>query len=186
METLQLSQEVLEGLQSLGSISEAQYEEVSRFCVESLVKGRSGGDFRPDEANSALTLAVATVFTEASKLDMDADALSTALDDAGLGKEVSVRLVKSFGVYRGGTVFHMQGTAIDCARVVDLDWRIDYSIRSKDAGRDNEPVVFVTLHVSDKGRLRDIDMVCSHEELKSLVATLRDGCKEVERLIKAD
>ena len=187
MEALTLANDIVMKLQELSGVSAVDYEVASKFCVESLVRGRAGTQqFTPDESNGRYALALSTLFAEAAKLGLDNAAFGAYVEELGLGGSTTTGLLASYTAYRANLVFHMQGTAIGGAQLVGFDWRLDYSIRSKDAGRDNEPVIFVTLTVMDKGQLRDIDMVCSREELKSMVATLRDGCKEVDRLIKAD
>ncbi len=182
MENLVLSEEVSMRLSDLGGLTTDQFEQAAKYCIECLVKGRSGTAITPDDT----TLALATLYAEASKLGLKESAFGTFVDSLGLSSDMQKAMVESYAEYRAGLIFHMQGTGIGGAQVVGYDWRIDYSIRSKDAGRDNEPVIFVTLKVLDQGTMRDIAMVCSREELTALVATLREGCKEVDRLIKAD
>ena len=42
METLTLATDIVMKLQELSGVSAADYEAASKFCVESLVKGRAG------------------------------------------------------------------------------------------------------------------------------------------------
>lgn len=51
-----------------------------------------------------------------------------------------------------------------------MDWRLDYSVRSKHGGRNNSPMYFVSLKVRDRGLLRTIEMVASIEELQDMLA----------------
>ena len=51
-----------------------------------------------------------------------------------------------------------------------MDWRLDYSIKSKNAGRENASVFFVSLKVKDRGVVREINMIASIEELQDLLS----------------
>lgn len=52
--------------------------------------------------------------------------------------------------------------------IVDIDWRLDYHVRSKQGGRENKPMFFVSLKVKDRGIIKDVDMLASQEELQDL------------------
>jgi hypothetical protein len=54
--------------------------------------------------------------------------------------------------------------------IVGIDWRLDYSIRSKSAGRENVPVFFVAVKVKDRGLYREIKMFASLEELQDMLS----------------
>ena len=54
--------------------------------------------------------------------------------------------------------------------IVGVDWRLDYSIKSKNAGRENATMFFVSLKVKDRGVVREINMIASIEELQDLLA----------------
>lgn len=70
---------------------------------------------------------------------------------------------------------------ISAPMIVDIDWRLDYSIRSKHGGRNNIPMYFVCLKVKDRGLIRNIEMIASLEEMQDLLASVRDAVKQVER-----
>lgn len=61
-------------------------------------------------------------------------------------------------------------TGIASPAIVGVDWRLDYSIRSKYAGRENAPIFFVSLKVKDRGLLRYINMTASIQELQDLLS----------------
>lgn len=54
--------------------------------------------------------------------------------------------------------------------VVGVDWRVDYSIRSKNAGRENLPMFFISLKVLDNGQPKTIDMIATLEQLNDLLS----------------
>jgi low affinity Fe/Cu permease len=68
------------------------------------------------------------------------------------------------------TLFLLLG--ISAPTIVDIDWRLDYSIRSKQSGRNNIPMYFVNLKVKEHGLVRNIEMIASLEEMQDLLASV--------------
>lgn len=68
-------------------------------------------------------------------------------------------------------------TGIAAPNIVDIDWRLDYSVRSKHGGRNNIPMYFLSLKVRDRGLLRNVDMIASLEELQDLLASVSNLCE---------
>lgn len=64
-------------------------------------------------------------------------------------------------------------TGIAAPSIVGIDWRLDYSIRSKNAGRENTTMFYVALRVKDRGVIRDINMMATMEELQDLLSKVR-------------
>jgi hypothetical protein len=56
------------------------------------------------------------------------------------------------------------------SNIVDIQWRLDYSIKSKNAGKENVPIYFVTLKVEEKGEFHNINMMASMEEMQDLLS----------------
>ena len=54
--------------------------------------------------------------------------------------------------------------------LVDIKWRLDYTLQSKIYGRVNMPLYFITLKVKDNGIIRDIEMLATLEELQHMLA----------------
>lgn len=72
---------------------------------------------------------------------------------------------------------------LQAQEIVDIEWRLDYHIRSKNAGRDNLPIYFLSLKVKDGDRIKDVNMVASFEEVQDLLAKLKDATKQVDRIL---
>jgi hypothetical protein len=71
------------------------------------------------------------------------------------------------------TTPHPFATGISAPMIVDIDWRLDYSIRSKHGGRNNIPMYFVCLKVKDRGLIRNVEMIASLEEMQDLLSSVR-------------
>ncbi len=57
--------------------------------------------------------------------------------------------------------------------IIGIDWRLDYSVKSKNAGRENATMFYISLKVKDRGVLREINMIASIEELQDLLSKVR-------------
>lgn len=57
--------------------------------------------------------------------------------------------------------------------IIGVDWRLDYSIKSKNAGRENASMFFVSLKIKDRGVVREINMIASIEELQDMLSKVK-------------
>lgn len=77
----------------------------------------------------------------------------------------------------------MLATGIAVPSIVDINWRLDYNVRSKQGGRENKALYFISLKIKDRGIIRSIDMIANQEELQDLFNRVRDAVKQVERVL---
>jgi len=79
-------------------------------------------------------------------------------------------------------------TGISAPQLVDVDWRLDYHVRSKLGGKENKPIYFLVLKVREHGLIRDIQMVASLEDIQDLAGKVKEALKQVDRVLtsKAD
>ena len=67
--------------------------------------------------------------------------------------------------------------------MVDVDWRLDYYIKSNTVERVDVPVFFVALTVQDADdSTRVVQFSASLQELQDLLAKLQDAAKNIERI----
>ena len=183
MDGIQLSQATALSLSDLDLLDDSDIEQLGTYILESIVKGRTSTAYS-GEASEEVVLALSILIAEASKARSEADAVCSFLVEQGVsgGKAQIIRDI--YFSSRSVLIFHLEMTALGGVEIVDFDWRIDYSVRSKHAGRDNAPMVFVTIKVMDQGIMKDIDMVCTREELQLLIASVGDMVKECARTMK--
>jgi hypothetical protein len=65
-------------------------------------------------------------------------------------------------------IFTLPGIA--APTIIGIDWRLDYSVKSKNAGRENATMFYISLKVKDRGVMREINMIASIEELQDLLS----------------
>lgn len=70
-------------------------------------------------------------------------------------------------------------------KVVGVDWRLDYELRSSTTGKLSSHRYFVKLRTLDSsGNDDDFDFTCSYEQVKDLLAKVEDAKKQLERAMK--
>ncbi len=66
---------------------------------------------------------------------------------------------------------------------VDVDWRLDYVLKSSQVEKTNEPVYTLKLKC-DTGEA--VTISCTTEQLQDLYSKLRDAQKQIERSLKSE
>lgn len=79
-----------------------------------------------------------------------------------------------------GAVGHV-GCSLD--RVIDLDWRLDYHIRSSDSGAAHQPLYIVSVKMqSHDGSVRSKQFTCNIVQMEELLLRVQDAARQVERV----
>jgi hypothetical protein len=116
-------------------------------------------------------------------LDADLTIFRAIFNEHGVSADVTNALSELFSQHRDTLIQHMLATGIALPEIVDIDWRLDYNVRSKQGGRENKALYFVSLKVKDRGLVRSIDLVANQEELQDMFNKVRDAVKQVERVL---
>ena len=128
--------------------------------------------------------ALAAALLAAARDDADAETLEAQLADArvpaGVAKAAAEQYAGAKEQLRAGLLAHV--SSVRRPRVVDVEWRLDYYLKSSAVEHVNVPVYFVKLTTVDAdGRPGAVQFTCSIEELQDLIASLRDAAKQTER-----
>lgn len=69
------------------------------------------------------------------------------------------------------------------SRVVGLDWRLDYHIRSSESGTAHQPVFIVSVKLQEpSGEITRKQFTCSTVQMEQLLARVQDAAKQIERV----
>jgi polycomb group RING finger protein 4 len=139
----------------------------------------------PDPQYDDSLCALSTLLLECAKVNAAPQQMKGILKEQTVTDEVSNILVELYTQHQSNLAEHILMTGIAPPRIVDIDWRLDYNVRSKQGGRENKPLFFVSLRVKDRGIDRNIDMIASQNELQDWVSKTRDAVKQVERVLSA-
>ena len=181
MEQLSLSQRTSAGLAGLDDVPAAALANLLKYFMQAVVTGASSVVVA-DEHEPALCC-VSTLLLEAAKAHTSPAQLGAILSESGVGASAAGTLTQLYAQHFDTLVAHMEVTGIAAPTIVDIDWRLDYSLRSKHAGRECLPMFFLSLRVKDRGLLRDIEMIASQEDLQDMLAGVRDAVKQVDRVV---
>ena len=75
---------------------------------------------------------------------------------------------------------------LSAANIVGIDWRLDYSVRSKHGGQENTPLFLLCLKLkepNDSNVIRNVEMIATQDELQDMLAKVKDAVKQVERVV---
>jgi len=128
--------------------------------------------------------AVAAALLAAAKEDADAETVESTFVDArvpaGIAKSAADLYSAAKDRLRTELLAHV--SSVRRPRIVDVEWRLDYYLKSNSVERINVPVYFVKLiTVDSEGKPGKVEFTCSIEELQDLIASLRDATKQTER-----
>mmetsp|Transcript_8955 Transcript_8955/g.9472 ORF Transcript_8955/g.9472 Transcript_8955/m.9472 type:complete len:183 (-) Transcript_8955:140-688(-) len=179
MESLIISQKTLQELTTLDQLQTEELSKICKYFLQAILRGQISNELESDY-ESQLS-AITTILLEAARVRANYEQLKALFHEHSLSNEVSELLCELYNQHQENIINHLENTGISSPIIVDIDWRLDYSIRSKHGGRNNIPMYFVTLKVKDRGLLRDIDMIASLEEIQDLLGSVRDAVKQVER-----
>ncbi|KAI9991009.1 hypothetical protein PInf_018627 [Phytophthora infestans] len=138
-----------------------------------------------NEAFAAMCAIVATVAREGgarTPAEQRRQLYALGVEDESL----QLKLMPVLSAVVPGVERVLENTSFDFAHVVDVNWRLDYVLRSSSAGNVHEPLYFVQLKLqsprSSGSGLQTVAFSCSVEELRSLVYRIQEAANEVEKL----
>jgi hypothetical protein len=183
----------------LASMSSMDASTVSNLC-ELLLKQviTSAAPLGLNGKDTLCFAALSTTLLESARSAAPVEDLQTILSEQGLEGPVADTVSKFYGDKRDILIRYIEKSGIPTSEIVDVDWRIDYSVRSRFGGRDNVPMFFVSLKVKDTGRpengdsntegnqgakFQKIDVVFTQEEMQSFLAKIKDALKETTRVL---
>ena len=128
--------------------------------------------------------AVASALLAAAKEDADAETVESTFVDARVPPTIAKSAAELYtgakDRLRSELLAHV--SSVRRPRIVDVEWRLDYYLKSNSVERVNIPVYFVKLITVDaEGKPGKVEFTCSIEELQDLIASLRDATKQTER-----
>ena len=181
MESVAISTKTAEFVSELDNLSSERLGALLKYFLQSLMTGSSNVEIKDSE--QSYLRAISTIVLEVARVQGDSAALANILKDNGA---LSCNAIVDMYEQHNATILaHLETTGISVPSIVGIDWRLDYSVRSKHGGRENVPMFFVTLNVIDRGVARDINLIATHEELRDLHSQVRNAVQTVEKVAVA-
>lgn len=165
----------------MNDLSKDEFAKTTRYFLQQLIAGQSGVSSDDVQEEPLNTLSV--LLLESARVHATAEQLASLLKEQLVDSDISTYIVDIYSTHFDSLVKHMESTCISAPEIVGLDWRLDYSLTSKNGGRVNAPMYLVTLRMKERGLVREIDMIASREEVQDMLSKLKDAVKQVERLL---
>lgn len=188
---MDLSHEISSALRLLGDSSKTEhaiYQEVLRKVSEDLKKGLKTGASTPevnDSDGDVVTYchaALATLFIESVRGGHSASVLSSTLEDlswpAERINEVTQEIQSKWQLIQS----HLASLGTYPPHIVDVDWKLNYRVRSSDGEEGGGAMYLVTLHTEESGGKRGkVTFSCSLAQLTHLVTRLRQATRCIQK-----
>ncbi len=182
MDSVVLSSKTAGVLGELDMLPAERLSALCKFFMQSVITGTS--KIAIEDREEAILRAISTLLLEAAKARAEASVVAAILTENGVATHASA-ILELYQQHKDTLIEHIEATGIAAPSIVGIDWRLDYSVRSKHGGRENVPMFFVNLHVIDRGVLRDIDMIASQEEMKDLLSRVKEAVRSVQKVVHA-
>jgi hypothetical protein len=113
---------------------------------------------------------VGTLLLDAAKTHSSDSQVKAVLLEQGIGAEVIDVIVGFYQQHQETIERYLGRVGISFPQIVGVDWRLDYMVRSKSAGRENVPMFHVALRVMENEDIREISFLASLEEMQDLLS----------------
>lgn len=192
---MELSAEVSAGLKALADVktfNAAQFSAVAEATTVSLLRetsveqlldshqGLAGVDRRTLKLVHG---ALATLLLEAARQGFDDELFGSVLSEQGFGPKQAELLGGAYAKHRDALRVLLGRSTFHFPHIVDLEWRMDYHIKSANVERVDEFEWLVTLKTIDKGAMRDVTFSANREEMQELLSKMKDALSAAERLV---
>ena len=140
---------------------------------------------------------VCTLLLTAAQDGADAAAFAAALEEHGIAGPRAEALGAQYTAHAAALRGALTRTGIGLPALVGSDWRLDYHVSSSATGKANVPVYCLKWKtVADPGggggggagsgaQHKDIEFMCSLQQLQDLSNSINDAAKQIERTLDA-
>ncbi|XP_055350457.1 COMM domain-containing protein 3-like [Paramacrobiotus metropolitanus] len=184
MDVLRLSEDHHEWLKELCTHVENDFVQLVEDVAGSLLDANYKTNINM-EASPTLkrgTAALGALLVEASKRDSAPDAVALYLQAIDIPEKHCADIVESYRKRKMELRRTGSSVGFSFPQIVDVNWRLDYAVTSKNMSRTAEPgykVYFETM--SKEHGLDSISFAASVEDLHEIVWKLREAVKSVEK-----
>ncbi|XP_011301433.1 COMM domain-containing protein 3 [Fopius arisanus] len=188
---MELSKPTLKGLESLQdstTIDDNTLEKLIDFVSLSLTKKIDSTDLsrfyesaKPHVIKSAYT-DITSLFVESARHKYDTENLSTYLHSQKLFGSRMEKLCDAYKNCKDSLILQLStiGNSLPC--VIDLDWRLDYCIKSNTDNDVGECIYHIRLSTKKLNKIDYLNFTCSLHQLQELVYKLKDAARHMEKL----
>ncbi|XP_033639279.1 COMM domain-containing protein 3-like [Asterias rubens] len=191
---MEVSAEVQEGLQLAGDsghLPNEAYTYLVEKVFEDVFKRAKARSFQDDEILQSLDAAVlkqaygalSTLALEGAKHDANSSSISTLLEDCKWNTDRTNGFINVFLDQKEEVRVLLGNIRQSHPHIVDVDWRLDYYMKSNHVDKINEASYLITLKTEEglQNATKDVQFSCSLEQLQDLVGKLKDASRSLEK-----
>jgi hypothetical protein len=175
---MQLSTDIRQGLSHLGDdkiISNNVFKEIVDYTFVTLTTSES-----KQSDHASLIAALSYVIYEGAKLNYKALELGNVLEEDVVKQDRVKYICEGFEGKKSNLRNAMNQSSFHFPHLIDLDWRLDYIVKTSDLQKTDETLYTIQMKLSD-GKTKIIS--CTLSELLELSSKLNDATKQVERYL---
>ncbi|KAF2070866.1 hypothetical protein CYY_007822 [Polysphondylium violaceum] len=191
---MNLSEDVLKGVEALSdekNISDNAFKNIVDCCFKVILKQKTESDlFEDKSAISGIDIIVLkqtysafiAFILELMKVNSDQATISDLLEDHKLSNNRIQFILNYFKEYRVAIRKALSITNFHFPHIIDINWRLDYFLKSNSLEKLNTPVYIVSLTTEqEEDQKGKVEFACTLDQLQDLVFKLRDAQKQIER-----
>uniref|UniRef100_A0A6B2LK83 COMM domain-containing protein 3 n=1 Tax=Arcella intermedia TaxID=1963864 RepID=A0A6B2LK83_9EUKA len=183
---MEVSPDVLRGTEAVAAFDEATYKAFVSTTFEVVVGKKKEEDLNSCVSNGfTLKVAYASLVSfifEFAKLDLDPTSIQEFLTEHNFSESQSAHFISTFQLYLPTIRRQLASTSFHFPHIVDVEWRVDHTVKSDTLEKIGGPTFFVKLKVREKGLLKTVEFTANFEQMQDLVRKLKDATVSLERL----
>ncbi|XP_012276828.1 COMM domain-containing protein 3 [Orussus abietinus] len=136
---------------------------------------------KPDIVKGAFA-DITSLLVEAARHNCNDTELSDFLSASNIEGPKAERIRSFYTTHLNGIKEKLERIGHGLPHVVDVDWRLDYCIKSDTESSIGVPIYHIQLSTEKQGELRHVKFTCTPQELQELVYKLKDAVRRVEKV----
>lgn len=185
---MDLSEDILDGLQLLGDtarIDDVSFQDLVRSTCQCLLNEEDMKDGSGSDSGvlKQAHVGLATLLLEAARQDKHHTTLGHTLEECKCGADRILFVENTYKEYKNHLRLLLSNTGTSLPHIVDVDWKLDYLIKSSQSEKVGKPVYSISLKTEqgNEDGLKNVNFTCTMEQLQDLVGKLKDACKCIEK-----
>ncbi|XP_011407076.1 PREDICTED: COMM domain-containing protein 3-like [Amphimedon queenslandica] len=189
---MELSGSTVTGLQLAGSssIDDKSFNRLTQLVLQSIMEDTDPSIIQDDGKLSKINQgmlkecysSLIILLIEGARTDTDTTGMRSTLEDCKLTPDRIEVLVTLYNDNKAKLRARLGRIRSSFPYLTDVNWRLDYYIKSNHLERVDKPVYTISLNTEEgDGKKKDVIFSCTQEQLQDLVGKLKDASKSLEK-----
>eukprot|EP01125_Pyxidicula_operculata_P008742 TRINITY_DN2905_c0_g1_i2.p1 TRINITY_DN2905_c0_g1~~TRINITY_DN2905_c0_g1_i2.p1 ORF type:complete len:197 (+),score=54.26 TRINITY_DN2905_c0_g1_i2:89-679(+) len=191
---MELSGDVTRGVEQLADpkrFSDAAYQALVKIVFDVILQKKTEDALWENEVLNGLDkilvkqgyASLVSIIIEFSKLGSETSEIQEYLNEQSLPENRVQLFLDTYTENKSSLKALISTTGFHFPHVLDVNWRVDYLIKSSLLEKVNTPSFFIKLLTKgDEENNNEVQFTCTLEQMQDLVAQLKDATASLERL----